>query len=134
MRIFFIFLVLFSLLKAEVKVLEILRVYDGDTFYVNLDCSEDILCKNLPIRLQGIDTPEIKSTGLEKVKAIKARDFVKDFLKKDFVLKDCKRDKYFRLNCRVISNDKDLTEELIKNKLGVPYDGGTKNTDWNKND
>jgi micrococcal nuclease len=40
--------------------------------------------------------------------------------------------KYFRLVADVYYDGKKLADILIKNKLAVEYDGGTKAKDWSK--
>ena len=40
------------------------------------------------------------------------------------------RDKYFRINARVIADGQDLSEMLVVKGLAIPYDGGTKTKDW----
>lgn len=79
----------------------------------------------MPLRLYGIDTPEIKS---KNPKAYIARDFVKNELSaaKQINLVSCKDDKYFRINCSINYDGKDLTMELLNRGLGYPYYGGKK--------
>ena len=104
-------------------------VYDGDTFKINLNCSLAVYCEKVPVRVRGVDTPEIKGkTEREKALAQKAKAFTKEFLNKHPVaLSDCGRDKYFRLLCDVTNGEgKDLAQELIKRDLGYSYQGGTK--------
>ena len=104
-------------------------VYDGDTFKINLNCSLAVYCEKVPVRVRGVDCPEIKGkTEKEKRLAQKAKAFTKEFLERGPVtLTDCGRDKYFRLLCDVTNGeDKDLARELIRRKLGYAYDGGTK--------
>jgi micrococcal nuclease len=39
----------------------LINVYDGDTIRVDIaNCDQPILCKNISIRIFGIDTPEIR--------------------------------------------------------------------------
>ena len=107
----------------------IASVYDGDTFKINLNCSLAVYCEKVPVRVRGVDTPEIKGkTEREKKLAKKAKQFTKEFLSQEPVnLSDCGRDKYFRLLCDVKNGQgKDLARELIKHNLGYAYDGGTK--------
>ncbi len=104
-------------------------VYDGDTFKINLNCSLAVYCEKVPVRVRGVDTPEIKGkTEREKTLAQKAKAFTKNFLSEDPIsLSDCGRDKYFRLLCDVTNGEgKDLAQELIKRDLGYAYQGGTK--------
>ena len=60
---------------------KVISVYDGDTFRVDIDSLPPIVGKNIPIRLNGVDTPEIRGKcEHEKDLAIKARDFVRNKL------------------------------------------------------
>lgn len=109
----------------------IASVYDGDTFKINLNCSLAIYCEKVPVRVLGVDTPEIKGkTEREKKLAQQAKAFTKNFLAQGPIsLSNCSRDKYFRLLCDVTNGTgKNLAQELIKNKLGYRYYGGTKST------
>lgn len=107
----------------------IASIYDGDTFKINLNCSLAVYCEKVPVRVRGVDTPEIKGkTEREKALAQKAKAFTKDFLSvAPVTLSDCGRDKYFRLLCDVTNGaGNDLAQELIKRDLGYAYQGGTK--------
>ena len=107
----------------------IASIYDGDTFKINLNCSLAVYCEKVPVRVRGVDTPEIKGkTEREKKLAQKAKEFAKEFLSQEPInLSNCSRDKYFRLLCDVKNGQgKDLAQELIKRDLGYSYDGGTK--------
>ncbi len=107
----------------------IASVYDGDTFKINLNCSLAVYCEKVPVRVRGVDTPEIKGkTEREKKLAQNAKAFTKDFLSvRPVSLSNCGRDKYFRLLCDVKNgNGQDLAKELIKRDLGYSYQGGTK--------
>jgi endonuclease YncB( thermonuclease family) len=58
------------------------RNYDGDTITFNLPNLHPIIGKNIRIRLNGIDTPEIKGIcDKEKHDADQASDMVGDILK-----------------------------------------------------
>ena len=107
---------------------EVLSVYDGDTFKINLNCQEEVLCGNISVRVRGVDCPEIKGkTAKEKRLAKKAKAFTEEFLSAAPVnLENCGRDKYFRLLCDVKVNGADLGSELLRAGLAYPYDGGTK--------
>ena len=104
-------------------------VYDGDTFKINLNCSFAVYCEKVPVRVRGVDCPEIKAkTAREKALAQEAKAFTKKFLSQSpITLTDCGRDKYFRLLCGVTNGaGKDLAEELIRRGFGYAYDGGKK--------
>ena len=78
-----LFLAISSFTQAKpqygtVTVSKVISVYDGDTFRVNIDSLPPIVGKNIRIRVNGIDTPEIRGKCLyEKNLALKARDFVR---------------------------------------------------------
>lgn len=116
---------------ASFEDVSIASVYDGDTFKINLNCSLAVYCEKVPVRVLGVDTPEIKGkTEREKKLAQEAKAFTKNFLAQGPVsLSNCGRDKYFRLLCDVTNGQgKNLAQELIKAKLGYSYYGGTKST------
>lgn len=54
------------------------RVVDGDTINMDIDLGFRIWLYNEPLRLWGIDTPEIR--GKEKAEGIPVRDLVKSWL------------------------------------------------------
>lgn len=111
------------------KQVEVVSVYDGDTFRVNLNCNTPVFCQNIPVRVRGVDAPELNSVS-EKVrrKAVEAKNFTANFLRgrNDVTLYNCGRDKYFRLLCRVKADNKDLTTALLREELALPYEGGAK--------
>jgi len=134
------FVILAGTLFAEVTPqdffdVKLASVYDGDTFKVYLDCAYPIFCKKIPVRVKNIDAPEIKTKDkCEKAAAQKAKQITQDFLKGKIVLRNCERDKYFRLLCevkrQVISENGlqefDLAELLLEKQLSYGYYGGTK--------
>lgn len=104
-------------------------VYDGDTFYVDIPyCDIAVFCSHIPVRVRGVDCPEMKGgTAATKARAQQAKAFTRGFLSNSKIsLQNCTRDKYFRLLCDVVVNNKSLAQELIKNGHGIPYHGGTK--------
>jgi endonuclease YncB( thermonuclease family) len=84
----------------------------------------------LSVRLNGIDTPEIKGKGVsdeEKEAAKVARDFVSNLVMNKFVrLENIESEKYGRILADVFVGDIHLNELLIKERYAVKYDGGTK--------
>lgn len=110
----------------EIFTAKILRIYDGDTMTVTIDDLPDVFGKEIPIRIYGIDTPEIKSSN--KANAVIARDFVESMcpIGSTVTLSNIRRDKYFRLDANVECKGKDVATELLKNNMAKPYFGGTK--------
>ncbi|MDI3467922.1 MAG: hypothetical protein OJF50_006743 [Nitrospira sp.] len=107
--------------------------YDGDTCMMSLPGIHPLFGDHIPVRLAGIDTPEMKGRcDREAQLARQARDLVRSLLGRagEIRLRKASRDKYFRVDARVIADGADLSEILINQGLAVPYDGGTKTKDW----
>lgn len=120
---------------GHIRINEITSIYDGDTFRVIIDGWPGLLGDNIGVRVNGIDTPEIRGKcDQEKQLAIEARELTKATLSSahSVTLKNMSRGKYFRIVADVYADDKNLTEVLIAAGLGVAYDGGTKIKDWCK--
>jgi len=114
---------------GTVTVSKVISVYDGDTFRVNIDSLPPIVGKNIPIRVNGVDTPEIRGKcQYEKNLALKARDFVRAKLSnaKEIKLTNLQRGKYFRMVANVLVDGVNLERELLDNELAYRYDGGKK--------
>jgi len=107
---------------GTVTVSKVISVYDGDTL-------PPIVGKNIPIRVNGVDTPEIRGKcQYEKNLAAKARDFVRAKLSnaKEIKLTNLQRGKYFRVVANVLVDGVSLEQELLDNKLAYEYYGGKK--------
>ena len=117
--------------KFPVEKGRVIKVYDGDTITIasKLPFNDSPLYR-LSVRLNGIDTPEIKGkTEDEKLAAKHARDALSGLiLNKVVTLKNIQTEKYGRILADVYLGDLYLNEWLIKEKYAVKYDGGTKNT------
>ena len=103
---------------------KVVGVYDGDTFYVNINKVHPLFGEKLGVRVWGVDTPEIRGgSDYEKAMAKKAKDFTKKFLDsaKRVDLVECVRGKYFRIVCKVLADGNSLSEALIKESLAIPY-------------
>jgi micrococcal nuclease len=109
----------------EFNCVRFVKNYDADTITVDIPGLHPLIGKSMNIRVKGVDTPEIRTKNkCEKEKGRHAKKLVTNLLKKAkrIDLKNIERGKYFR---------KDLTHYLVKNGLGYPYDGGTKQkVDW----
>jgi endonuclease YncB( thermonuclease family) len=114
---------------GTVTVSKVISVYDGDTFRVNIDSLPPIVGRNIPIRVNGVDTPEIRGKcPYEKNLALKARDFVRDKLAnaKEIKLTNLQRGKYFRVVANVLVDGFSLEQELLDKELAYEYSGGKK--------
>ena len=86
----------------------------------------------MSIRINGIDTPEIKAhCEKEKILARAAKKVTVSLLRNahKIELRNIRRGKYFRLIADVYVDGKPISNELIKNNLAVSYYGGYKK-DW----
>ena len=132
-QLLFILLISISVQAAPqygtVTVSKVISVYDGDTFRVNIASLPPIVGKNIAIRVNGVDTPEIRGKcQYEKNLALKARDFVRGKLAnaKEIKLTNLQRGKYFRVVANVLVDGVSLEQELLDNELAYEYSGGKK--------
>ena len=105
------------------------RNYDGDTITVNIPNIHPLIGNNINIRINGIDTPELKgTTDRVKEKAIRAKRLVEILCRKAKLieLRNIKRGKYFRIVADVYIDDRSLADILINNRLAKYYNGGKK--------
>ena len=119
------------------RVVEINRVLDGDTIDVTIDLGFD-LYKKERVRVAGVDTPEKRTRDLEeKALGIDATNWLKDKLESaisgddDLVIRTelvGGVGKYGRLlGWLYIGTDElSLNEQMITEGYAWPYDGGTK--------
>lgn len=107
----------------------VIKVYDGDT----ITLASKMPYENSPlfrfnVRLQGIDTPEIKSKNEnEKNLAKKARDALSQLIMNKVVtLQNVKNEKYGRILADVYLGELHLNKWMIDQSFAVAYDGKTK--------
>ena len=115
---------------------KVVKVYDGDTITVAAYLKGDPQCYRFPVRLRGIDSPEIRTKNeAEKAAAILSRDqLLVKIMHKIIYLKNIGKEKYGRLLADVFYNDVNISTWMIDNKLAVKYDGGKKEAfEENKN-
>ena len=117
----------------------VIKVYDADTITIASKLPYDgSPLYRLSVRLNGIDTPEIKGKEVsdeEKEEAKLARDFVTNMVFNKFVrLENIATEKYGRILADVYIGDVHLNELLMTERYAVKYDGGTKikPTSWLK--
>lgn len=114
----------------------VVKVYDGDTITIasKLPYNDSPLYR-FHVRLNGIDTPEIKGKSPhEKELAKLARDSLHGLIfGKYVILKKTSSEKYGRILADVYCGDINVGEWMINNKYAVKYHGGKKNIpeDWN---
>lgn len=116
---------------------QVIKVYDGDSITIAgyLPMYNSPLFR-FSVRLNGIDTPEIKGKNEdEKTAAKEARDALSNLiLHKEIILKNVSTEKYGRVLADVYLGDLCVNDWLIKEHYAVKYDGGTKisPTSWIK--
>ncbi len=123
------------------RVTKIKKVLDGDTIDVVIDLGFD-LAKTERVRIAGVDTPEKRTRDLEeKALGLDATNWLKeklnDTIKGDdelVVRTELKGGvgKYGRLLGWLYVGDSDisLNEQMITEGYAWPYDGGTKQKDY----
>lgn len=119
-----------------IRFCKVIKVYDGDTITV----AAHIPVPNSPlyrfsVRLNGIDTPEIKSKiHAERELAQTARTALSEMiLGKVVELRDIANEKYGRILANVYLGPTCVNEWLIENGYAIKYTGGTKERppEWN---
>lgn len=119
---------------------EVVSIYDGDTFFVDLPGVRPIFGKRIGVRIKGIDTPEIRADkdlskeDQERVKEIarQAKMFLVEKLRSAKVveIKNVERGKFFRISADVYVDGVDVAELLLKEGLAKEYDGTGKKPKW----
>ncbi|WP_394212620.1 thermonuclease family protein [Enterovibrio calviensis] len=117
---------------GSVTVKQVVSVYDADTFRVNIEGWPDIVGKNVPVRVKGIDAPEIRGKcANEKKLARLAKQFTVEQLRsaEEIRLTNIERGKYFRLLADVQVDGHSLAKRLLEANQVVPYVPGT-HVEW----
>jgi len=111
---------------------KVIKVYDGDTFTIAAWFNGGF--KKFSVRLYGVDCPEMR--GLDKDRALDAREFVADLVLNKIIKIDVLNNKKFngktmnekfgRLLAHVWIDDQNLATLLYENGHAVKYYGGKK--------
>lgn len=116
-------------------VCKVLKVYDGDTYWVAGVVGNK--CYRFNVRLMGVDCPEMKGGGEDsRDKARQAKQFVTDLMLNKIVgikvVSNTKvdgkliREKWGRLLAYIYVDGVNLSDELVKMGLAKHYFGGKK--------
>lgn len=107
---------------------KVIKVYDGDTITVASKILKGKDVYRFSVRLNGIDSPEIKGkSDAEKISAIVSRDKLSNLILNKVVrLEDVKTEKYGRILAEVYLDNLHINQWMLENKLAEPYDGGKK--------
>lgn len=108
---------------------KVVEVYDGDTIFIHLPDQHPLFGKRIGVRIDGIDTPEIRTkNACEKRKGQKAKKVLENIIARanrvDVV--DVQKDKFFRILGTVLVDGKPVTDDLVNAKLAFPYHGEKK--------
>jgi micrococcal nuclease len=120
----------------QYKVKNVNDVVDGDTLDVTIDLGFDISFSSR-VRLNGIDTPESRTTDLEEKKmGLYAKTWLKHTLisARNIIIETEKPDsteKYGRILATLYINDDktSVNDKMIELGIAWKYDGGTKHKD-----
>jgi micrococcal nuclease len=115
----------YMLILSDVKVI---KVYDGDTITVGFYMDGSDRPFRASVRLNGIDTPEMKGKSPEeKQRAKLAQQFLSSqILGKVVTLSNIAKEKYGRLLAEVHCEGVHINQLMIDNNHAVAYFGGTK--------
>ena len=112
---------------------QIVDVYDGDTFKIDLPNMHPLFGKEIAIRLFGVDTPEMKGTS-DEVKALaqEAQQLTEKALTEANIieLRNPQRGKYFRIISEVWIDGESLADMLKAKGLAKDYDGEGPRPEW----
>ena len=114
---------------GNVRIDEVTSIYDGDTIRVTIRAWPAVAGERVPVRLFGIDTPEMRDKRPRVYDLAKrAKQFSVARLRgaKRIELRQIRRDKYFRLLAEVWVDGLNLSDLLLKAGLAKPYYGGKK--------
>jgi micrococcal nuclease len=109
------------------------RVIDGDSLDIDIDLGFGIVLQNRRLRLEGVDTPELRTSDEEEKQfGLRAKSFVVDWCSKrnlNLVVKNHgdEYDKFGRILGQVEDNEgNNLVTDIISNYHGVAYHGQNK--------
>lgn len=113
------------------------HVHDGDTVIVDVNGWPDICGKKIPIRINGIDCPELNDKN-PKIRgwAYAAKDKSSSMMSPgtEIKLHAMDRDARFRIDATVIVNGVDVGAELIKSGYAKKYNGKGRRPVWTEAD
>jgi endonuclease YncB( thermonuclease family) len=114
---------------VPIHVGQVIKVYDGDTITVaaRLPMMSSPIYR-FSVRLNGIDTPEIKGKDEDEREAAKnaKKALSALILNKQVTLRNVDTEKYGRILADVYIDDVHVNKWLIAERFALPYDGGTK--------
>ena len=118
-------------LKGQVHPALIYKAYDADTVRACIFVDGKVSWRS--VRIQHFDSAEIKTKdAIEKELAEEAKARTKELTDNKICCLVCgKFDKYGRLLADIINPDGvDVSQTILQEYLGFPYEGGKKKQDW----
>jgi endonuclease YncB( thermonuclease family) len=106
---------------------KIISFYDGDTCDIIIEYKKELI--KLKCRLNGIDTPELRSNNeIEKLASIRIKNYLSSLYENQILnVKIFDFDKYGRILIELFDNDgKSINQHLINTGMAYFYDGKTK--------
>jgi len=117
----------------DLKSGKVIYIVDGDTF--DVACVYDKRVVKFRIRLEGIDTPELRSKSeVEKKHAVDAKQALTDLIMgKIIFIGRVKWGPFGRLICTVYHSDVNICDYMVNNKFAVECKRrAPKEFDWNE--
>jgi endonuclease YncB( thermonuclease family) len=109
---------------------QIIKVYDGDTITLasKMPYNYESPLYRFSVRLNGIDTAEIKGKNADEKEAAKIakQELETLLLHKEVTLQNIQNEKYGRILADVYLGDLHVNNWMIEKRLAVKYDGKTK--------
>lgn len=112
-----------------IKYGKVIKIYDGDTITIAAKFpNTDGPIYRFSVRLDGIDTPEIKGKSVaERDLAKHARDALHQLIYGKIIeLRNVTNEKYGRILADVFIGDVHVNQWMISENFAVSYDGGKK--------
>ncbi len=129
----FVPVIAFGKQYGTIKNVEFVSCHDGDTCKFNIPDLHPIIGDKISIRLNGIDTPEIKGEcAKEKKDALRAKKWINHYLSKaeNIELRNVSRGTYFQIVADIWVGDVNVNQKLIYVGYAAAYDGKTKLHNW----
>lgn len=112
---------------------KVIKVIDGDTVDIDIDLGFNVILSNQRVRLNGLDTPESRTTNAEeKPRGLLSKKKVEEKLPvgawvKINTTKDDSNDKFGRtLGEFILDDGTNVNNWLIENNYAVAYNGQNK--------
>lgn len=109
------------------------NIIDGDTVEIDLDLGFNVVLSKLKIRMEGIDTPESRTTNQEeKIRGLLSKKKLQDKLPinktvKIITTKSESDDKFGRiLGTFILEDGTNVNKWMVENNYAVKYDGQNK--------